>query len=139
MTFALDLNKAIEKAKDKADLAVRKITIELFSNVILKSPVGNPDTWKYPVEGYVGGRFRANWNCSIGSPDRSTSEETDKSGSAAIGRVRSEVTKYTLDGRSIYLANSLPYAERLENGWSNQAPQGMVRLSIIEINNAINV
>ena len=126
MTFALDLSKAIEKAKDKAELATRKITLELFSNVILKSPV---DT----------GRFRANWNCSIGSPDRSTSEETDKSGSAAIGRVRSEVTKYTLDGRSIYLANSLPYAERLENGWSDQAPQGMVRLSIIETNNAINV
>lgn len=126
MTFALDLSKAIEKAKDNAELAVRKITIELFSNVILKSPV---DT----------GRFRANWNCSIGSPDKSTSEATDKEGAGSIGRVRSEVTKYTLDGRSIYLANSLPYAERLENGWSNQAPQGMVRLSIVEINNAINV
>ena len=126
MTFALDLSKAIEKAKDKAELATRKITLELFSNVILKSPV---DT----------GRFRANWNCSIGSPDKSTSAETDKSGAGSIGRVRSEVTKYTLDGRSIFLANSLPYAERLENGWSDQAPQGMVRLSIVEINNAINV
>ena len=126
MTFALDLSKAIEKAKDKAELATRKITLELFSNVILKSPV---DT----------GRFRANWNCSIGSVDKSTSAETDKEGAGSIGRVRAEVTKYTLDGRSIYLANSLPYAERLENGWSDQAPQGMVRLSIVEINNAINV
>ena len=126
MTFALDLNKAIEKAKDKAELVTRKITLELFSNVILKSPV---DT----------GRFRANWNCSIGSVDKSTSAETDKEGAGSIGRVRAEVTKYTLDGRSIYLANSLPYAERLENGWSDQAPQGMVRLSIVEINNAINV
>ena len=125
MTFARDLSKAIEKAKDKAELAARKITIELFSNVILKSPV---DT----------GRFRANWNCSIGSVDKSTSEETDKSGAGSIGRVRAEVTKYTLDGRSIYLANSLPYADRLENGWSDQAPQGMVRLSIIETNNAIS-
>ena len=125
MTFALDLSKAIEKAKDKAELAARKITLELFSNVILKSPV---DT----------GRFRANWNCSIGSMDKSTSAATDKEGSGAIGRVRAEVTKYTLDGRSIYLANSLPYAERLENGWSDQAPQGMVRLSIIETNNAIS-
>ena len=126
MTFALDLSKAIEKAKDKAELVTRKIALELFSNVILKSPV---DT----------GRFRANWNCSIGSVDKSISAATDKEGSGAIGRVRAEVMKYTLDGRSIFLANSLPYAERLENGWSDQAPQGMVRLSIIETNNAINV
>ena len=125
MTFALDLSKAIEKAKDKAELVARKITLELFSAVILKSPV---DT----------GRFRANWNCSIGSADKSTSEATDKEGAGSIGRVRAEVTKYTLDGRSIFLANSLPYAERLENGWSDQAPQGMVRLSIIETNNAIS-
>ena len=124
MTFALDLSKAIEKAKGQTEIVAKKIVLELFSNVIYKSPV-------------LTGRFRANWNCSIGSMDKSTSAATDKEGSGAIGRVRAEVTKYTLDGRSIYLANSLPYAERLENGWSDQAPQGMVRLSIIETNNAI--
>jgi len=126
MSFSVDLSKAIEKAKGRTEIVVKKIALELFSNIVYKSPV-------------LTGRFRANWNCSIGSVDKSTSEATDKEGSGAIGRVRAEVTKYTLDGRSIYLANSLPYAERLENGWSDQAPQGMVRLSIIEINNAINV
>lgn len=124
MTFALDLSKAIEKAKDHAELVARKITLELFSNVILKSPV---DT----------GRFRANWNCSIGSADKSTSAATDKEGSGAIGRMRAEVTKFTLNGQSIFLSNSLPYAERLENGWSDQAPQGMVRLSVMEVQNHV--
>lgn len=124
MTFALDLSKAIEKAKDNAELVARKITLELFSNVILKSPV---DT----------GRFRANWNCSIGSADKSTSAATDKEGSGAIGRMRAEVTKFTLNGQSIFLSNSLPYAERLENGWSDQAPQGMVRLSVMEVQNHV--
>ena len=138
MTFALDLSKAIEKAKDKAELAVRKIAIDLFNDVIMMSPVGNPDLWKYPKEGYVGGRFRANWNCSIGSPDTSTTESVDPSGSAATGRVTAVVLGYQLGEKSIYLCNSLPYAERLENGWSDQAPQGMVRLSIIETNNAIS-
>ena len=125
MSFSVDLSKAIEKAKGRTEIVVKKIALELFSNIVYKSPV-------------LTGRFRANWNCSIGSVDKSTSEATDKEGSGAIGRVRAEVTKYTLDGRSIYLANSLPYAERLENGWSDQAPQGMVRLSIIETNNAIS-
>lgn len=124
MTFALDLSKAIEKAKDHAELVARKITLELFSNVILKSPV---DT----------GRFRANWNCSIGSSDKSTSAATDKEGSGAIGRMRAEVTKFTLNGQSIFLSNSLPYAERLENGWSDQAPHGMVRLSVMEVQNHV--
>lgn len=35
-------------------------------------------------------------------------------------------------GDVVYLTNSLPYAQRLEHGWSKQAPRGMVRLSAIE-------
>ena len=35
------------------------------------------------------------------------------------------------EGDAIYLVNNLPYAQRLENGWSTkQAPNGMVALSI---------
>ena len=66
-TFALNLAKQIEVAKEQAELVAKKITIELFSRVIEKSPV---DT----------GRFRANWNCSIGSPDLSTSQAIDPTG-----------------------------------------------------------
>ena len=65
-TFALDLSKAIEKAKEQAELIIKKTTIQLFSGVIEKSPV---DT----------GRFRANWNVSFGAFNVTTSEETDPS------------------------------------------------------------
>ena len=123
-TFALNLAKQIEAAKDQAELVAKKITIELFSRVIEKSPV---DT----------GRFRANWNCSIGSPDLSTSESTDPSGSGAISKVTSTVVSYTLNDQSVFLTNNLPYADRLENGWSKQAPNGMVRLSVMEIQNSV--
>jgi len=35
------------------------------------------------------------------------------------------------EGDTIYLVNNLPYAQRLEGGWSHrQAPNGMVALSI---------
>lgn len=123
-TFALDLSKQIEKAKGKTELAVKKTMIELFNRVIQKSPV---DT----------GRFRANWNCSIGSPNLSTSESTDPSGSVASARASATVVSYTLNGQSVFLTNSLPYAERLENGWSKQAPNGMVRLSVVEVQNSV--
>ncbi len=123
-TFALNLAKQIEAAKDKAELVAKKITIELFSRVIEKSPV-------------LTGRFRANWNCSIGTPNLSTSESIDPSGNGAISKATSTVVSYTLNDQSVFLTNNLPYADRLENGWSKQAPNGMVRLSVMEIQNSV--
>jgi hypothetical protein len=123
-TFALNLAKQIKAANDKAESIVKVTMIELFNRVIQKSPV---DT----------GRFRANWNCSIGSPDLSTSESIDPSGSGAISKATSTVVSYTLNGQSVFLTNNLPYADRLENGWSKQAPNGMVRLSVMEIQNSV--
>jgi hypothetical protein len=44
------------------------------------------------------------------------------------------VNAIPLSGQKIFLTNALPYAIRLENGWSKtQAPQGMVKLSLAEI------
>lgn len=136
-TFALDLSKQIEAAKAKAELVAKKTMIELFNRVIEKSPVGNPDLWQHPVKGYVGGRFRANWNCSIGSPNFSTTESIDPSGNATASKATSVVMSYTLNDQSVYLTNSLPYAIRLEEGWSGQAPNGMVRLSVMEVQNSV--
>jgi hypothetical protein len=123
-TFALNLAKQIEAANDKVESIVKVTMIELFNRVIQKSPV---DT----------GRFRANWNCSVGSPDLSTSQAIDPSGSGAISKATSTVVSYTLNGQSVFLTNNLPYADRLENGWSKQAPNGMVRLSVMEIQNSV--
>lgn len=33
-------------------------------------------------------------------------------------------------GDTVIISNNLPYAERLENGWSNQAPLGVLKLAI---------
>ncbi|KAA5656825.1 hypothetical protein J471_5157, partial [Acinetobacter baumannii 1032359] len=32
-------------------------------------------------------------------------------------------------GNLVYIQNNQPYAERLENGWSDQAPQGIYGLT----------
>ena len=115
MSFALDLSKACEKAKGHTEIMARKVMLDLFSRVIVKSPV---DT----------GRFRANWNVGYSSPDKTTTSATD----SALGKVQTEIATAKLEG-SIFLTNSLPYSIRLENGWSGQAPAGMVRLSLVEI------
>ena len=151
MTFALDLSDAIEKAKDKAELAVRGIAIDLFNDIIEMSPVAHPPSWKSviewearkaagktkaksPADGYIGGHFRRNWNCSIGTPDVSTTDETDASGSIAKAKVHAVVMSYKLGEQSVFLCNSLEYAQALEEGHSGQAPVGMVRVSIARMN-----
>lgn len=108
----------VTKTEHKMDLAVRKIALELFSRVILKSPV---DT----------GRFRANWQVAIGSIPSGTLELDDRSGTATISKATA-TTAGVKAGDVIYLVNNLPYAQRLEDGYSGQAPAGMVGLTVQE-------
>lgn len=118
MSFALQLNKFAEFAGDRCDLVVQKTVLSVFSNVLLKSPV---DT----------GRFRANWNVSASTPDNSTSVSTDKQGLATVSKAAIKINSYKA-GPTIYITNALPYAQRLEYGWSKQAPSGMVRITLTE-------
>lgn len=131
--FTLDLTRIVEKTKGKIDLVTQKATVDIFSSVIMKNPVGNPDLWKVvrPPKGYVGGRSRANWVCSIISPSRKTTDNVDPSGSETIAAMAG-VAGNTKAGGVVYLCNSLPYVPRLEYGYSKQAPQGMVRITILE-------
>jgi len=108
----------VTKTERKMDLAVRKIALELFSRVILRSPV---DT----------GRFRGNWQVAIGSVPSGTLDLNDASGTATISKATA-ATAGVKGGDVIYLVNNLSYAQRLEDGYSGQAPNGFVALSIQE-------
>lgn len=125
MSFALDVSKFVEKAKKNPEKVMRQVSIKLFSAIIKASPV---DT----------GRFRMNWMASGGStPAFGTTDATDKSGNIAIGNATGFVLK-AADWREFTLTNNLPYAQRLEYGWSQQAPQGMVRTNISRFQQLIN-
>jgi hypothetical protein len=116
MGFAEDLRRLCDRAGDKAELVVRKTALELQSGMVERSPV---DT----------GRFKGNWACGIGTINTDTSQGEDKSGQGALGRTATTLQGWK-PGQTIVLSNSLPYARRLENGWSDQAPGGMVRLTV---------
>lgn len=124
MSFALDVSKFVEKAKKNPEKVMRQVSIKLFSAIIKASPV---DT----------GRFRMNWMASGGTPASRVTDATDKSGNIATGNATSFVLK-AADWREFTLTNSLPYAQRLEYGWSQQAPQGMVRANISRFQQLIN-
>lgn len=121
--FQAQIADFVAKAKGNADLVVRKIALDLFSRVVAKSPV---DT----------GHFKGNWQVAIGSIPGGTLELNDKDGTATIAAVEA-ATLNLKAGDIIYLVNNLDYAKRLEYGWSKQAPNGMVRLTVVEFDGIV--
>ena len=124
MSFALDVSKFVEKAKKNPEKVMRQVSIKLFSAIIKASPV---DT----------GRFRMNWMASGGTPASGITDATDTSGSTATGNATIFVQK-AADWHEFTLTNNLPYAQRLEYGWSQQAPQGFVRVNVSRFQQLIN-
>lgn len=134
--FSIPLAQLAAKVKVDLDTVVRKSTLEVFGAVVKKTPV---DT----------GRARANWNASQGAVDTTTTASTDQ------GRGTAEALKAGAipSGGVVYLANSLPYIRTLEyggypnppkkgtgktvNGFSKQAPAGMVRLTAQEFSDYV--
>ena len=130
MSFADDLKK-FAKATNRTitDTLVGTVQ-ELAVRVVQRSPV---DT----------GRFRGNWQVGDGGPDTRTDSDFDKQplGSAPSGGSFArwnDQLEGVLPGTVIYITNSLPYARRLEyEGYSKQAPSGMVRVTLTEYSQII--
>jgi hypothetical protein len=116
MTFAADLLKFEKAYQVRVETVLRKVTLDLSAQLIQMSPV---DT----------GRFRNNWYLSVGyGPNTGTNDGADRSGNSALARISSNLGTIKL-GQLIWVTNNLPYATRLEYGYSKQAPGGMVRIS----------
>lgn len=76
------------------------------------------------------GRARANWIVTTGTASSGTTAAVDLSGAAAIGQGTGVLGAYKTSLGPIFIANNLPYIERLENGHSAQAPSGMLTSAI---------
>lgn len=118
--FKSNFAKILAAAGNKAGVVVRFTALELQSMMIEKSPV---DT----------GRFKGNFQAGVGSPNLDTSSAP---GSNAKGRTQAVLQGWK-PGQTIFLTNNMAYAQRLENGWSKQAPSGMVRLSVQNYSSAL--
>jgi hypothetical protein len=127
MSFTADLSGWCRKtAPQYADGVVRKTVIEIGSRAVLRSPVGDSSYWQQPApDGYVGGRFRGNWQHGFGSAPTGNLDAIDPSGGTTLNRITSATISSQAAGIT-WLVNNLPYSERIENGWSRQAPQGIV-------------
>lgn len=116
MSFQTDLAKLIQRAGDRADDVVRASVLRMGKSVVMMSPVDS-------------GRFKGNWVYGAEKVNTDTSNAPDKSGNSSVTRLVTGVAAWKA-GETMYLTNALPYAKRLEYGWSNQSPGGMVRLTV---------
>lgn len=137
------MSKLVEKQKTKISNARRSVAFALYSSIVQKTPV---DT----------GRARGNWNVSVNDIDHSTTDNTTPKYNTKSG------LPLPKDDEPIYISNSLPYITTLEyggypspvkkgsykkgkgwsvksvNGYSKQAPNGMVGLAMLEFKNIVD-
>lgn len=127
MSFTAEMrNFCKDVAPDKIDKAVRITLTEISARLVMRSPVGDGSYWKNPPPaGYVGGRFRANWQYGFRAKPSGFIDAIDGAGSSTLASLVSSALSAPSSGIH-YLTNNLPYAERIENGWSRQAPNGLV-------------
>lgn len=133
MTFAADITKFVEKTKIKGATVLRKVALDGLTGVILRSPV---DT----------GRFRGSWRVGINAVDPSTLPPLPKGTKGVLGiPSTSELGTKTKKiseakwGDTIFISNNVEYAKRLEDGSSSQAPQGVLGLTVAELQTKIGL
>jgi hypothetical protein len=114
-SFNSAFSKLIKQCEKKMETVVVVAVTETIENLVTLSPV---DT----------SRFKSNWNTALNTVDTSTEEIFD---SGSLIRSFDTMMLYEI-GDKVNVTNSLHYAIKLEYGGSQQAPQGMVRITAVE-------
>ena len=118
-----DLPLKVDNHKERFDIfseleeftasSVKSVAFDFLRLVTFISPV---DT----------GRFRANWVVGVNQTSEAVNErlrsvkETQNRGKKIINSAPDDLSTV------IWISNNLPYAQRLNNGWSEQAPKHFV-------------
>ena len=110
-------NFGLKCLKD-ADTLTKKITGDMLTTVVAATPI---DT----------SAARGNWRVGIGKVD--TTADLNSRGAVAVGLPK--IASQGGLGKIVYLSNSLKYIERLNNGWSMQAPKNFMQISFMNVVN----
>jgi hypothetical protein len=154
MSFALQVGKWTKDTVDGTARLHKATIFELFTSVILDTPV---------LEGRLRGNWIMSYNSASSgtvtvakTQTGSESKNSDKFRSGRKGSRRNASLRGAVEGQvtskvvnevfsrlasfpkgkdfTVYLTNNLPYASRIEFGYSKvKAPEGMVRKNIIRI------
>lgn len=109
------INRWVEEVEDDVKSILQTIVFRIGREVVTLSPV---DT----------GRFKGNWQLTIGSPATGSLLRYDESGGITLSDM-SRVVRTLSPGQVAYIQNTVEYGYDLEYGSSQQAPDGMVRIT----------
>lgn len=136
--FTRDLDAFATKVGLAPAVVAKRVGMALLEKIVRKTPV---DT----------GRARANWNISVNAPDRTVHDTPllraihgmttpDPASFAATHSALNRAAGLEVTPQDeIWISNNLPYIVALEHGHSQQAPAGMVMLSVFEVSAELDV
>lgn len=129
--------KTLEACEKTINTSIR----EMGEKLIERTPLGDPSLWHYPApKGYHPGTLRASWEFNTRGVGRDVKTGKFKSQSNTTGNESNleqwaGIKLQTPAPQAVTIANRQPYAWRVEYGsWSTQAPQGMLRITLLEYN-----
>lgn len=115
--FAKDLLKEVDEMEEDIGRTARQLVSYGLITLVARTPI---DT------GYAS----ENWNVSIGAINTSVTPGVQPGRSLAQGQ---QTIKGVTASAVSYVTNSVEYIDALENGHSQQAPNGMVSVAYAEI------
>lgn len=129
--FSATLNALAGSINADLSQVVRSTVLRLFARIIKLSPV---DTGAYRGSHQIANREPDQKEGLLKSPYQ-PGQDPIAATSWADAKAAKKPVGWTWkpgDG-SIWIFNNVPYAERLENGWSPQAPAGVYNVALAEI------
>ncbi len=116
MSFQSDLRKFNDKTKLQATRRIRRVALLAFRMIIIGTPV-------------LTGCARGNWRISFGDLRRDFDMKSlDKTCGKTISRASLDISNAKV-GVDVNICNSVHYIMALEDGYSRQAPNGMVGIT----------
>jgi len=139
--FRLEIERWLSHDVPEKAVETQKLMVaEALTLIVQATPVGNHTRWRRNQDraakglpplpkGYVGGQARRNWQVTFDVPARSVRDGVDPQGQLAIGEGYATIGRIARPSL-MWISNPLPYMDALENGWSKQAPTGMVAQAV---------
>lgn len=135
MSFGDDIRRIAAARGVETEQVVRGVSLQAIESVVSKTPVD---------EGFA----RGSWVATLNAPSSTVQVSEDDSGQATINAANAVANQLVM-GDVFYLVSNMPYMTKLElggysqgpystsktnsSGYSIQAPNGMVRLTVREI------
>lgn len=136
--FAVQLQAFADKTNKRADALVGGVIADIARALDARSPVGDPSYWQHPApKDYAPGRFRGNWQLGVNFAPEGETGRIDPTGAETVDAIISAIPEHPA-GTLAYLVNNVPYARPIEDGYSRQAPAGVVGLTAVEFQSRVN-